>query len=63
MFRYDIMNYQILDDGNMDYVQVGEWNNGSLNFFRELQDFPTGTGPVESVCSKPCPPGTYKVKY
>ncbi|XP_055633826.1 metabotropic glutamate receptor 1-like [Toxorhynchites rutilus septentrionalis] len=56
--RYDIMNYQLLADGAYDYVQVGEWNNGSLNFFRHLQESPAG--PVESVCSKPCLPGFYK---
>ncbi|EDS30958.1 conserved hypothetical protein [Culex quinquefasciatus] len=56
--RYDIMNYQLLADGTYDYVQVGEWNNGSLNFFRDLQE--SSTGPVESVCSKPCLPGFYK---
>lgn len=52
------MNYQQKADGSFDYVQVGEWNNGSLNFIRELQEFPTG--PVQSVCSKPCAPGYYK---
>ncbi|XP_055551060.1 metabotropic glutamate receptor 5-like [Wyeomyia smithii] len=56
--RYDIMNYQLLEDGSYDYVQVGEWNNGSLNFLRDLQE--ASTGPVESVCSKPCLPGYYK---
>ncbi|XP_058814305.1 metabotropic glutamate receptor 1-like [Topomyia yanbarensis] len=56
--RYDIMNYQLQSDGTYDYVQVGEWNNGSLSFFRDLQA--SESGPVESVCSKPCLPGYYK---
>lgn len=53
------MNYQTLKDGTFDYVQIGEWNNGTLSFFRELQEF--AGGPVQSVCSKPCLPGHYKV--
>lgn len=53
------MNYQTLKDGTFDYVQIGEWNNGTLSFFRELQDL--AGGPVQSVCSKPCLPGHYKV--
>ncbi|XP_058443037.1 metabotropic glutamate receptor 1-like [Malaya genurostris] len=56
--RYDIMNYQLQKDGSYDYVQVGEWNNGSLSFLRDLQV--SESGPVESVCSKPCFPGYYK---
>ncbi|XP_062537506.1 metabotropic glutamate receptor 1-like isoform X2 [Armigeres subalbatus] len=55
--RYDIMNYQFLN-GSYDYVPVGEWNNGSLIFTQSLQ--PSPAGPVESVCSRPCPPGSYK---
>ncbi|XP_065079892.1 metabotropic glutamate receptor 1-like [Ochlerotatus camptorhynchus] len=52
--RYDIMNFQLIN-GSYDYVPVGEWNNGSLTFTQNLQ-----ASPVESVCSKPCPPGSYK---
>lgn len=51
------MNYQ-LNNGTYDYVLIGEWNNGSLNL-SEDPEYPTG--PVESVCSKPCSPGFYKV--
>lgn len=51
------MNYQ-LNNGTFDYVLIGEWNNGSLNLPQE-PEYPTG--PVESVCSKPCSPGFYKV--
>ncbi|XP_062700997.1 metabotropic glutamate receptor 1 [Aedes albopictus] len=55
--RYDIMNFQFIN-GSYDYVPVGEWNNGSLIFTQSLQSSPAG--PVESVCSRPCPPGSYK---
>jgi hypothetical protein len=57
--RYDIMNFQYLENGTFDYVQVGEWNNGTLNFFRETQN--PGPGVIQSVCTKPCLPGYYKV--
>lgn len=59
LHRYDIMNFQLIN-GSYDYVPVGEWNNGSLTFTQNLQASPEG--PVESVCSKPCPPGSYKVR-
>jgi hypothetical protein len=55
------MNYQQLDNGSFEYIQVGKWNNGSLEFFKELQEFPTGH--VESVCSKSCASGHYKVSH
>jgi len=57
--RYDVMNFQIKDDGSYDYVQIGEWNNHTLNFFKSIQH--PQSGPVKSVCSKPCLPGFYKV--
>lgn len=56
--RYDIMNFQLNND-SYDYVKIGDWNNGTLQFSEPLQDSPEG--PVESVCSKPCKPGYYKV--
>ncbi|XP_044738786.1 metabotropic glutamate receptor 5-like [Chrysoperla carnea] len=59
--RYDIMNFQLLEDGNYDYIQVGDWNNGTLGFTRDLQFGPDrGLRPPESVCSRPCDPGSYK---
>lgn len=51
------MNYQE-NNGTFDYVLIGEWNNGTLILPQE-PEYPTG--PVESVCSKPCSPGFYKV--
>lgn len=60
--RYDIMNYQKLEDGSFDYVQVGSWNNRSLlwNSSRSLQLSRNGRN-VKSVCSEECPRGQYKV--
>lgn len=59
--RYDIMNFQIKEDGSYDYVQIGEWNNHTLNFFKPHQAPPSGV--VKSVCSDPCQPGYYKVNF
>ncbi|CAG0891256.1 unnamed protein product [Cyprideis torosa] len=58
--RYDIVNFVKREDGSYDYVHLGDWYNGSLSFFREKSLFvhpAVETGLVESVCSKPCPPG------
>ncbi|KAJ8911078.1 hypothetical protein NQ315_015250, partial [Exocentrus adspersus] len=59
--RYDIMNYQKLEDGSFDYVQVGSWNNRSLlwNNSRSLQ-LGRNRKTVKSVCSQECPRGQYK---
>ncbi|XP_023317517.1 metabotropic glutamate receptor 1-like [Trichogramma pretiosum] len=56
--RYEILNYQRMPNGSYAYVQIGEWNNGTLT----LSGWPQSRTPnlVESVCSKPCPPGHYK---
>lgn len=56
--RYDIMNYQMIDNASFDYVKIGDWINGTLEFTGELQEV---DGPIESVCSKPCGTGYYKV--
>ncbi|XP_031350453.1 metabotropic glutamate receptor 1-like [Photinus pyralis] len=56
--RYDIVNYQRLADGRFDYVQVGIWNNRTLNWISDLQFGPHSS--MESVCSAPCPHGHYK---
>lgn len=55
--RYDVLNYQRLENGLFDYVTVGNWHNKSLELFKELQ-FGNRLS-VKSVCSKPCPPGYY----
>jgi gamma-glutamylcysteine synthetase len=58
--HYDIMNFQIKEDGSYDYVQIGDWINHTLNFFKPIQ-YPS-IGAIKSVCSDPCPMGYYKVK-
>nr|CAD7438878.1 unnamed protein product [Timema bartmani] len=60
--RYNIMNYQLLPNGSYDYIHVGDWNNGTLLMWDDLQ-YPRAEDRVESVCSKPCQPGYYKVHY
>ncbi|XP_012276016.1 metabotropic glutamate receptor 1 isoform X2 [Orussus abietinus] len=56
--RYEILNFQLLPNGTYGYVQIGDWNNGTLVFSAHPQ--PRGTELIESVCSKPCPPGHHK---
>lgn len=58
--HYDIMNFQRTADGSFAYVKIGDWNNHTLNFSNEMKP-PNGTGTFSSVCSKPCPKGSYKV--
>ncbi|RZF48286.1 hypothetical protein LSTR_LSTR015735 [Laodelphax striatellus] len=58
--RYNIMNFQQLANGSYDYIHVGDWNNGSLQLREKLQLGHAPSGRVESVCSRPCKPGTRK---
>lgn len=57
--RYDIVNFQRRPNGTYDYVQVGDWNNGTLKWDKELQFGPRTE--VKSVCAEECPKGHYKV--
>lgn len=56
------MNFQLQEDGTYDYKHVGDWNNGSLHIWKDMQLGQQPGVKVESVCSKPCPPGFYKVR-
>ncbi|XP_024944343.1 metabotropic glutamate receptor 1 isoform X2 [Cephus cinctus] len=56
--RYEILNFQRFPNGTYGYMQIGDWNNGTLSPLAYPQS--RGTELVESVCSKPCPPGYYK---
>ncbi|XP_048507154.1 metabotropic glutamate receptor 1-like [Athalia rosae] len=56
--RYEILNFQRMANMTYSYVQIGDWNNGTLAFSGMPQSRVTQL--VESVCSKPCPPGYYK---
>lgn len=58
--RYEILNFQRLPNMTYSYVQIGDWNNGTLAFSSVPQSRVTQL--VESVCSKPCDPGSYKVR-
>ncbi|XP_076047779.1 metabotropic glutamate receptor 1-like isoform X5 [Oratosquilla oratoria] len=58
--RYDIMNYQRLQNGSYEYVHVGTWDNGSLTLHSPVV-FKTSDGqPPNSVCSEPCGLGQVK---
>nr|XP_053651495.1 uncharacterized protein LOC128701648 [Cherax quadricarinatus] len=59
--RYDIMNYQRLENGSFDYIPVGTWDNGTLVVHEELVIFNSSDGlPPISVCSEPCSYNEYK---
>lgn len=62
-FRYDIMNYQRLENGSFDYVRVGQWDNGTLLVQEEKVIFNKGATPPTSVCSEPCLYNEYKVNH
>nr|XP_027216530.1 uncharacterized protein LOC113809201 isoform X1 [Penaeus vannamei] len=59
--RYNIMNYQRLENGSFDYVRVGIWDNGSLVVHEDkvVFKFPNNDPPT-SVCSAPCKEHQYK---
>ena len=52
---YDIMNYQSLPDGGYNYVQIGNWKNGTLSIPQQPRKM------VTSVCSEPCNTDQVKV--
>ena len=52
---YDIMNYQLLPDGGYNYVQIGNWKNGTLSIPQGPRKM------VTSVCSEPCNTDQVKV--
>lgn len=56
--HYDIMNFQKSEDGSFSYVKIGDWNNYDFNMTAEIK---LPDEKFSSVCSKPCPPGYYKV--
>ncbi|XP_077291377.1 metabotropic glutamate receptor 5-like isoform X2 [Arctopsyche grandis] len=59
--RYEIMNYQLLENGTFDYVHIGDWNGGEIRLFNTTNiQYGTQTKPPTSVCSRPCDPGYYK---
>ncbi|XP_066156356.1 metabotropic glutamate receptor 5-like isoform X2 [Euwallacea fornicatus] len=59
--KYDIMNYQKLQNGHFEYVEVGSWYNRSLSWTKTPQ-FPSirGRKIVRSVCAEECSQGYYK---
>ncbi|XP_022903794.1 metabotropic glutamate receptor 5-like [Onthophagus taurus] len=56
--KYVILNYQRKMNDTYDYVEIGNWHNGTLMWHKEIQ-FGNRTE-VSSVCSMPCKVGHYK---
>lgn len=77
LFRYNIFNFQKLDNGSYKYIQVGEYDGNTaeledtaydedffdlLNFYGSVQ-FPGVSGtPIKSICSEACLPGHIQVR-
>ncbi|CAL4121485.1 unnamed protein product, partial [Meganyctiphanes norvegica] len=60
--RYDIMNYQRLENGTFLYVYVGNWDNGTLEMDQNKVTFKSlNKQPPISVCSMPCEMGYIKI--
>lgn len=59
--HYDIMNFQQMPDGSFAYVQIGDWDNHSLEIYGDFKPPSNGSLKFSSVCSKACSPGFYKV--
>lgn len=59
--RYEILNYQKIDNEKFEYVHVGDWNNKTLTWISNTSfQFGPRSRRVHSVCSRECPSGYYK---
>lgn len=58
--RYEILNYQKLENGKFDYVHVGDWNNRSLTWNHSINIQFGPRSRITSVCSQECSAGQYK---
>ncbi|XP_070568878.1 metabotropic glutamate receptor 1-like [Ptychodera flava] len=59
--RYDIFNFQRLENNDAGYVKVGEWGDGNLVIDDDNMMWNRGRrGVVTSRCSPPCPKGQIK---
>lgn len=59
--HYEIMNFQRDVDGSFSYIKIGDWKNHELHFSNNFRPPNASSGKFSSVCSKPCPKGSYKV--
>ncbi|KAJ4918921.1 hypothetical protein JOQ06_000794 [Pogonophryne albipinna] len=58
--RYEIMNFQQVESGDFDYINVGSWHEGILKLDEDLMMM-NKSNVVRSVCSEPCSRGQIKV--
>ncbi|XP_053701745.1 metabotropic glutamate receptor 1b isoform X2 [Synchiropus splendidus] len=60
--RYEIMNFQRLQSGGFDYINIGSWHEGVLSIDDDMmQMMQNSSSMVRSVCSEPCSRGEIKV--
>uniref|UniRef100_A0A3B4BGW1 G-protein coupled receptors family 3 profile domain-containing protein n=1 Tax=Periophthalmus magnuspinnatus TaxID=409849 RepID=A0A3B4BGW1_9GOBI len=57
--RYEIMNFQQLESGVYDYINIGSWHEGALSL--DDDTVINRSEQVRSVCSEPCSRGEIKV--
>uniref|UniRef100_A0A8C6TIB5 Metabotropic glutamate receptor 1 n=1 Tax=Neogobius melanostomus TaxID=47308 RepID=A0A8C6TIB5_9GOBI len=57
--RYEIMNFQQLESGVYDYINIGSWHEGALSLDDDTMI--NRSEQVRSVCSEPCSKGEIKV--
>ncbi|KAM8913445.1 metabotropic glutamate receptor 1b isoform 1-T1 [Spinachia spinachia] len=58
--RYEIMNFQQVQPGVYDYINIGSWHEGVLSLDDEMMQI-NRSDMVRSVCSEPCSKGEIKV--
>ncbi|CAG5866721.1 unnamed protein product [Menidia menidia] len=58
--RYEIMNFQSVEPGVYDYINIGSWHEGMLSLDEEMIQM-NRSDMVRSVCSEPCSKGEIKV--
>lgn len=55
------MNFQHVEPGVFDYINIGSWHEGILSLDEELIQM-NRSDMVRSVCSEPCSKGEIKVR-
>ncbi|XP_061755356.1 metabotropic glutamate receptor 5-like [Nerophis ophidion] len=58
--RYEIMNFQLLDQDQYAYVHVGSWDQGGLRM-DDMEVWNNQSRLIKSVCSEPCQKAQIKV--
>uniref|UniRef100_A0A3Q2Q6G2 Glutamate metabotropic receptor 1 n=1 Tax=Fundulus heteroclitus TaxID=8078 RepID=A0A3Q2Q6G2_FUNHE len=58
--RYEIMNFQHVEPGVYDYINIGSWHEGMLSLDEEMIQM-NSSDMVRSVCSEPCSKGEIKI--